>query len=113
MQEKIEGIPDGYKIKRFGRVNTGEVYMNSNSEIRIWNSDRTSMSFYLILEKIKVRRQITPQDCVNGPVKVIFVSPENRSEKEIEIIGFMHLDIFRFYNKEGYAYTNQCLFIEE
>ena len=29
MQEKIEGIPDGYKIKRFGRVNTGEVYMNS------------------------------------------------------------------------------------
>lgn len=63
-EQKIEGVPDGWRLVAIRQVKTGEWFIGSNGYIEQWQGDLTEPSFnvHAVIEKIVTYRDVTPDD---------------------------------------------------
>lgn len=63
-EQKIEGVPDGWRFVGFRKVKAGEWYIDKNGRTQQWDAlvYDTSIHVYGVIEKIATYRDVTPDD---------------------------------------------------
>lgn len=70
-EPQVPGIPEGYRLVRVGKVNTGD-FLVDNGIARMWEEPFTSMGTYAIVEPINPPEPVKPKTMMIRLHEVVF-----------------------------------------
>lgn len=83
----VEGIPNGYRLVRVGRICHGETWIDSNGNPLKWSGfEPSKLKNYVIIEPIKDSKQYREpelSDLANGPIEIEACTPDPHTGKGI------------------------------
>lgn len=61
-EQKIEGVPDGWRLVAIRKVKTGEWFIGTQGSVELWSGtvDKESVYVYAVVEKIEKPKQYRP-----------------------------------------------------
>ena len=77
MSIQLEGVPDGYEVVRWGKVNYGDVFMEG-TDARMWNVYGESRNEYLVVKPIEPPKPKTKTVVINEYLVWTSSRPEER-----------------------------------
>ena len=102
----VEGIPDGWKLVRVGKVKPGEVRVAADGTPAEWNSVESDSANYVIIRKIEKPKQFRPfaNAAEFEPHRDRWICHPNVKEKKFRIAAYD--DNMIWSNDRGYQYSN-------
>ena len=114
-EQKIEGVPDGWRFVGFRKVKAGEWYIDKNGRTQQWDAlvYDTSIHVYGVIEKIATYRDVTPDDV--GKIVEILQGGKWYERKLLAVLPetFEYRYIYQTSNNKSWSYLSRTPRIKE
>lgn len=116
MNQKIEGVPDGWRLVGIRKVKNGEWFIGVQGRIEQWSGmvGDESRSVYGVIEKIVTYRDVTPDDV--GKIVEILQGDKWYERKLLAVLPetFDYRYIYQTYNNNrSWSYLSRTPRIKE
>lgn len=112
MSNKIEGVPDGWRLVAIRRVKNGEWFIERGGRIELWREpdDEKSCWVHPIIEKIEQTKQYRPFDNAKEfePHRDRWIKHPDAEDRKFKVIMFDDCGVCCYERRYSYAHLFEC-----